>query len=84
MFTLNLAQVFSTENCEISKNTFEDTSNFVENLGTAAPVKCYLQIADFVIISYPSYLRVFVKQVTIFYGSQAQSLLILFSKESVK
>ena len=37
-FTLDPAQVFSSEICEIFKNTFENTNNFVEHLRTAAPV----------------------------------------------
>ena len=34
--------VFSSEECEIFKNTFENTNNSVEYLQTGALVKCYL------------------------------------------
>ena len=44
--------VFSSEICEIFKNTFENTNNSVEDLRTGTCVECYLKIVDFVIISY--------------------------------
>ena len=48
--------------------------NFVEHLRTAASVKYYLYIVDFVIISY-----------TVFFcGSEVHLLLIPFPKESIK
>ena len=37
-----ITHVFSSEICEIFKNTFENTDNFVEHLRTGASVKCYL------------------------------------------
>ena len=43
-------------------NTFENTSNSLEHLRTGARVKRYLEIVDFVIISYHGRLRVFVKR----------------------
>ena len=65
--------------CSHHINTFENT-NICEHL---VPVKCYLQIADFVIISHHnSHLRIFVEQVTIFYDKEFNSLQIPFSKES--
>ena len=42
MFTLYPAQVFYREICENFKNSFENTSNIVKDMRTAAPVKCYL------------------------------------------
>ena len=41
-FTLYPTQVFSCEICEIFKNTFKNTNNYVEYLRTAAPVNGYL------------------------------------------
>ena len=56
-----MAQVFPSEMCETFKSTFENSNNFVEHLRTAARVKSYLEIADFLIMSYHSPLRAFVK-----------------------
>ena len=52
--TVKLLQgnVFSSEICEIFKNTFENTSISVERLQTDAHVKCYLEIVDFVIAAH--------------------------------
>ena len=83
-FTFYLEQVFSSEICEIFKNPFENTNNSAEHLRTGARAQCYLEIVDFVIISDQSRLRVFVKQVKNFYDSEVHSLLIPFSKESMK
>ena len=49
-----MAQVFSSEICELFKNTFENSNNSVEHLRTGALVKCYLEIVDFAIMSYLS------------------------------
>ena len=51
-FTWHMCFVFSSEICEIFKNTFENTNNSVEDLRTGTCVECYLKIVDFVIISY--------------------------------
>ena len=70
------------EICEIFKNTFETTNNFVEHLLTAAPVKCYLKIVDFVIVSYHSHSKTgddFFMAVRFIMG-----FIIPFSKESMK
>ena len=53
-FTYYMAQVFSSEICELFKNTFENSNNSVEHLRTGALVKCYLEIVDFAIMSYLS------------------------------
>ena len=56
-FTFYLAQVFSSQICKILKNF----NNSVKHLRTGARAKRYLEIANFVIISYHSRLRVFLK-----------------------
>ena len=61
------------------------TNDFVEHLRTAASVKYYLYIVDYIISQ--SFERVFVKHMTTFFafcGSEVHSLLMLFPKESIK
>ena len=78
--------MFSSEVCEIFKNTFESTNNSLEYLQTGTNVKCYLEIADFVIISYIMVISVFLPNRWHFFfcGSEVHPLLIPFSKENMK
>ena len=84
MFILCPAQMFSSEICQIIKNTFENTNNFVEHLKTASSVKyLYCWLCDYIISQlfesfFPTIDSIF------FCGSEVHSLLIPFSKESIK